>query len=282
MHTELLEKCLSEDHCEKCYSISFVAPGQVYWYNTQAFFSPTEQLQLSLLFLCVRHFSAYIIFMFIHWTCSVFMSSLSCGAQNWTQPRDGSPSAQQRQSLPFLDPSLLQWCIAASWLACPSGRPGPLQCCFQSVGWRYHYSHSNWNRSQGESYRKLFLSLLYLIFVWKTWLFALIALMGGAKAKDSCNILSDIGIFEIWEAQQLHQLSVSASQFWLVQILSLSPMLLLCTTHTLWAVFPGSLSLCVLRLRRELDSVGCDGFLIRKNQELLSVTPRLVQMIYWQ
>lgn len=38
---------------------------------------------------------------------------------------------------------------------------------------------------------------------------------------------------------------------------------------------PGSLSLCVLRLRRELASVGCDGFLIRKTP---SVTPRLVQM----
>lgn len=72
MHTELLEKCLSEYHCEKCYSISFMAPGQVYWYNPQTFFSPGEQFQLCLLFLCVRHFSAYIIFLSVQWTCSVF------------------------------------------------------------------------------------------------------------------------------------------------------------------------------------------------------------------
>lgn len=87
----------------------------------------------------------------------------------WSPELDTAPrwltSVQQRQSLPFLHPSLLQ-CMAASWSTCPSECPGPLQLLLP-VSWLKipNYSQSNQNRNQGESYRKLFLSLLYFIFV---------------------------------------------------------------------------------------------------------------------
>lgn len=88
MRTQLLEKCLSEYHGEKCIPSPFWPPVRY----TDTIPEPSS-VQLSSsssssFFLCVRHISAYIIFMSIHWTCSIFMSFLSCGAQNWTQPQD--------------------------------------------------------------------------------------------------------------------------------------------------------------------------------------------------
>lgn len=69
------------------------------------------------------------------------LSSLSCGAQNWTQPRDGSPaSSRGKASLSF---TLL--CCSA-WL--PPGRlvhQNALvlcSCYFQSVGWRFQTIHN--------------------------------------------------------------------------------------------------------------------------------------------